>query len=497
MIWQGTGKAGRDVGTLIPRLVALLFIGATLAGCATNQATGKTQLAPLMSRADEARVGAENHPKIVQAYGGIYNDPAVGRYVADVTDRVVKGYGPQGAGQYRVTVLDSPIVNAFALPGGYVYVTRGLLALANDEAELAGVIGHEVGHVLARHSAQRQTAALGTSLLGAVLGAVVGSNALNQVVGMGGQGLLASYSRDQEYEADELGVRALAGAGYDPLAEADFLASLGAQDTLKAAVSNQQDAAGQVNWLSSHPATPARVQAARSHAQASGVAAGSGLRNQQAYFKAINGLIYGDGRNQGIIRDRIFLHPASRFRFTVPAGYEIINSAKAVGVQGPDKTQVKFDADKKSAGRDIADYLVNEWARGVRVSSPQRLTINGMAAATTTTSINGYNARLVAIQYDDTHVYRFLMGTVPQIGTRRDGELVAMVESFRKMSAAEARAVKSLRVRIVTVRKSDTAAKLGRRMVWSDHQALRFRVLNGLGMNAEPRVGTQVKLISE
>ncbi|MBI1261655.1 MAG: M48 family metalloprotease [Rhizobiales bacterium] len=497
MIWQGTGRAGPDVSLMISRLLALILVGAALAGCATNQATGKTQLVPLMSRAEEARVGAENHPKIIQAYGGVYDDPAVGRYVADVTDRVVKGYGPQGAGQYRVTVLDSPIVNAFALPGGYVYVTRGLLALANDEAELAGVIGHEVGHVLARHSAQRQTAALGTSLLGAVLGAVVGNNAVNQIVGMGGQGLLASYSRDQEYEADELGVRALAGAGYDPLAEADFLASLGAQDTLNAAVSNQKDAGGQISWLSSHPATPDRVQAARAHARASGVAAGSGVRNQTAYFKAINGLLYGDSLSQGVIRDRTFLHPVSRFKFTAPSGYEIVNSAKAVVVQGPDKTQIKFDADRKQGGRDIADYLVNEWAKGVQLTSPQRLTIHGMAAATAMTRINGYNARLVAIQYDDTNVYRFLIGTLPQIGGRRDAELIAMVNSFQKLSAAQARAIKPLRVRIVTVRSGDTAAKLGLRMVWSDHQALRFRVLNGLALNAEPRVGSQVKLVTE
>ncbi len=131
-------------------------------------------------------------------------------------------------------MLDSPVVNAFALPGGYVYVTRGLMALVNDEAELAGVIGHEIGHVAARHSAQRQTAALGTSVLGAVLGAVVGSSAVNQVVGLGGQGFLASYSRDQEYEADMLGVRYLANAGYDPYAAADFLHSMNAQDQLEA-----------------------------------------------------------------------------------------------------------------------------------------------------------------------------------------------------------------------------------------------------------------------
>lgn len=492
------GQSGVDQTSwrMRPAVLGLCLMLSALTACTTNPATGKSQLMPLMSSADEARAGAEAHPKIIEAYGGVYPDTKIGAYVAGVTNRVVKGYGPQGAGNYRVTVLNSPIVNAFALPGGYVYVTRGLLALANDEAELAGVIGHEVGHVLARHSAQRQSAALGTSLLSAVLGGVVGSTALNQVVGLGGQGLLASYSRDQEYEADELGVRALAGAGYDPYAEADFLASLGAEDDLTSRLNNQASRGNQVNWLASHPATPARVQAATQHAQASGVPAGKGERNRTAYLKTINGLIYGDNPEQGMVRGREFIHPGSRFAFSTPAGYQITNSAQAVLVQGPDKTQIKFDGGTKSAGRDIADYLANDWAKGVQLTNGERLTINGMKAASAWTRINGYNARLVVIEYNPTTVYRFLIGTAPQIGARRNAELAGMVNSFRKLSAAEANAVKPLRLRVVSVKSGETAASLGRRMAFSDNQEARFRVLNGLRGNEEPKPGMLVKLVT-
>lgn len=480
----------------VARLPGLCLLLGALVACATNPATGKAQLMPLMSSADEARVGAQEHPKIVEAYGGVYQDAKIGAYVAGVTNRIAKGYGPQGAGTYRVTVLNSPVVNAFALPGGYVYVTRGLLALANDEAELAGVIGHEVGHVLARHSAQRQSAALGTSLLGAVLGAVVGSNALNQVVGLGGQGLLASYSRDQEYEADELGVRALAGAGYDPYAEADFLANLGAEDDLTSRLNNQASRGNQVNWLASHPATPARVQAATAHAQASGAQAGKGERNRATYLKTINGLVYGDSPDQGMVRGRDFIHPGARFAFRAPVGYQIINSAQAVLVQGPDKTQIKFDAGAKSAGSDIADYMAYEWAKGVQLTNGERLTINGMKAVSAWTRINGYNARLVVIEYNPTTVYRFLIGTAPQIGAGRNGELDGMVTSFRKLSAAEAAAIKPLRLLVVSVKSGETAASLGRRMAFSDNQAARFRVLNGLRANEEPKPGMLVKLVT-
>lgn len=477
--------------------LALLTAGATvLAGCTTNPATGKTQIAPIMSAQQEAQAGAEAHPKILEAYGGAYDDAKLGGYVAGITARIARATN-QPDGPYRVTVLDSPVVNAFALPGGYVYVTRGLMALVNDEAELAGVIGHEIGHVAARHSAQRQTAAIGTSLLGAVLGAVVGSNAVNQVVGLGGQGFLASYSRDQEYEADMLGVTYLAKAGYDPYAAAGFLNSMGAQEALNARIRNAEYDASRNDWLASHPATPARVSAANEHARATNISPGQQERNRNAYLAAIDGMLYGDDPAEGIVRDREFIHPKLGFSFKAPQGFTIINSASAVVIQGPDRTIAKFDAGKKAAGVEIGQYLVNEWGKGVKLAGLERFTVNGMKAATATAKVGDYNGRLVAIEFTPDTVYRFLLGTVPQVGTRHDAALHEVVMSFRKISASEARAVKPLRLRIVTVRQGDTALSLGRRMIYSDFQAERFRVLNGLAANGEPVPGARVKIITE
>ena len=474
---------------LLPLAVSLLA-----AGCTTNPATGERQLAPLMSAEQEAQAGAEAHPKILEAYGGAYDDPKLGAYVAGVTARIVKATN-RPDGPYRVTVLDSPVVNAFALPGGYVYVTRGLMALVNDEAELAGVIGHEIGHVNARHSAQRQTAAIGTSLLGAVLGAVVGSDALNQVVGLGGQGLLASYSRDQEYEADMLGVRYLAKAGYDPYAAADFLQSMGAQEELNARVRNAQYDPSRNDWLASHPATPDRVAAANGHARETGAARAQLQRNRDAYLTAIDGMLYGDDPEQGVVRDREFIHPKLRIAFDAPQGFNITNSAKAVLVEGPEGTVAQFDGAAKASGVEIGQYLTNVWASGVRLSAVERFKVNGMNAATAATKIGKYNGRLVAIEYAPDRVYRFLLGALPQTGSKYDAALQSLVMSFRKISAAEARAVKPLRIDIVTVRSGDTAESLGRRMIFSDHPAERFRVLNGLGNGAQPVPGQRVKLV--
>jgi predicted Zn-dependent protease len=477
-------------------LAASVVAAALLAGCTTNPATGKRHIAPLMSAEQEAKAGAAAHPQILKAFGGAYDDAKVGGYVAGVATRIAKATN-QPNGHYRVTVLDSPVLNAFALPGGYVYVTRGLLALANDEAEMAGVVGHEMGHVVARHSAQRQTAAMGTSLVGAVLGAVIGSQAVSQAIGLGGQGLLASYSRDQEYESDMLGVQYLARSGYDPYAVGDFLTSMGAQEALSSRIRNAQHDASRNDWLASHPATPARVNAANAHARETGMAPGQGERGQAAYLQAIDGMLYGDNPEQGIIRDRAFIHPKLKFTFTAPVGFTIQNSPTAVLLQGPDRTVAKFDAAKKAAGVEVGQYLVNDWAKGVQVQGLERFNVNGMKAATATTRIGEYNGRLVVIEYAPDQVYRFLTGTLPQVGTRHDASLRQLTMSFRKLSDAEARKVKPLRLRVVTVKAGDTAASLGRRMIYSDFQAERFRTLNGLGSGEEPRPGTRVKLITE
>jgi len=489
--WRG----GRSMRAALTVPVAAMLLLA-IAACTTNPATGKRHVTPLMSVEQEARLGAEAHPKILEAYGGAYPDAQIGGYVAGIATRIARVTNAPEA-HYRVTVLDSPVVNAFALPGGYVYVTRGLMALANDEAELAGVIGHEIGHVVARHSAQRQTAAMGTTLVGAVLGAVLGSQAASQAIGLGGQGLLAGYSRDQEFESDMLGIRYLASAGYDPLAVADFLETMGAHDALEARVRNMPHDTARSGWLASHPASAARVTAATGHAREAGAVPGKGERNRDVYLKALNGMLYGDRPEDGIARDRDFVHPKLGFAFKAPAGFVIVNSPAAVLLQGPDRTVAKFDSGRKEPGTEIGTYLASQWAKGTQLSGLQRFKVNGMNAATATTRIGDYNGRLVAIEFAPDRVYRFLTGTMPQAGTRHDAALQELVMSFRKISQAEAAAVKPLRLRVVTVKAGDTAVSLGRRMAYSDYKTERFRVLNGLGPNENPRPGMLVKIIAE
>lgn len=212
--------------TLTAAFAALGLLLLSVPGCVTtNPATGQQELTPFMSPAEESRIGAEEHPKMVARFGGVYDDIEIGAYVAEIGGRLVKNSELPNQ-EFRFTVLNSPDVNAFALPGGYVYVTRGLLALANSEAEFAGVLAHEIGHVTARHAAQRYNRAIATSLGTAILGAIVQSSGVDQLAQLGGELYLKGFSREQEFQADTLGVRYMSRAGYNPEAQASFLRSL-------------------------------------------------------------------------------------------------------------------------------------------------------------------------------------------------------------------------------------------------------------------------------
>lgn len=489
----------RSAGAALWKVLVPAFIGAAFAGlaaCTTNPATGEEDFTPFMSPEEEARIGAEAHPQILKAYGGVYEDAEVGAYVAKVALRVARASDLPDI-PYTVSVLDSPVVNAFALPGGYVYVTRGLLALANSEAELAGVLAHEIGHVAARHSAQRQTAAVGSQIFGTLLGAVVGSSAVNQLFNLGSQGLLASYSREQEFEADSLGVRYLARAGYDPYAQASFLKQLADETALAAKLANRDANAAQVDWLATHPANEARVREAARLAAETGVPHGAGEMNAAAHLRAVDGLLYGDRPEEGVIRGREFLHSGLGFRFKAPQDFHLQNTPAAVWAFGPDKSVVKFDTGEKAPRQEIADYLAGDWARQLRLSGLRRFEVGGLAAAEAWTRLQNMRTRIVAIEGRDGRVYRFLAGTAPQAGGTHDASIDGMVKSFRLLSKAEAARIKPLRIRTVKVQPGQNAALLAARMKVEAYALERFRVLNGLGEGGEPKPSSTVKLIAE
>ncbi|MGE5506252.1 MAG: M48 family metalloprotease [Actinomycetota bacterium] len=476
------------------RLPAAALCLALLGSCQVAPGTGR-QGFNIMSSEQEQQMGADSHPAILKEFGGAYDDPKVQAYVAGIGQRLVKQTETPEA-TFRFTVLNSDIVNAMALPGGYVYVTRGLLALAADEAELAGVVGHEIGHVTGRHTAERYSRAVAANVLLGVLGAVVGTPGVADVAQLGAAAYLQSYSRDQESEADSLGLRYMTKAGWDPEAMPAFLEKLHQQSRLEAILAGRPaDSVDQYNMMASHPRTIDRVQAAAQEAQAAHT---KGAMGRDLYLAQIEGLTYGDDPSEGVVRNRVFSHPDLGIRFEVPPGFRLVNGAKAVTATHQDGSQIRFDMGS-GAKAGMAAYMQYQWAKGIRLSNIETIDVGGHEAATASARVNtnhgAMDLRLVAIAGGGGRAWRFMFLTPPNRTAGHDEELRRATYSFRSLTPEERAAIRPLRVHVVTVKPGDTVEGLAERMPFEHHRLERFQVLNGLEPGQQLKPGQKIKLV--
>ncbi|MBS0255546.1 MAG: M48 family metalloprotease [Proteobacteria bacterium] len=488
--------------------------GAALAAMALALAAAGPPALPgpqAISASDKA-LGAKSHPDLLAEYGGAYQGPQaalvtrVGRTVA------AQSQISNAQGDFTFTLLNSPVENAFAVPGGYVYCTRNLLALMNDEAELAFVLGHETGHIAAHHTDQRNKVVQRDSVLGAlgqaVLGSVLGNGALGQVLGgLGNAGInrlvvghVMSHSRSEEFEADDLGVSFMEKAAYDPLAAPDMLGSLAAQVALDAKASG--DARTTPAWAMSHPDPGARV--GRALALARQLPQHPGARRGDAFLLALNGMIYGDDPRQGVIEGQDFLYPTGRLRFTAPAGYGMSNGTDAVtiGAKGSSaRGQARFLGGAYNG--DLGAFLDKAFASLSQSGKAAHVpgtpgSINGLATLSATVGAqdgngNQVDASVVAYAFDAKMAYAFIVLQPRGTGL---GDLAPLAQSLRRMSTAEAGAVRPRVISVVTVGPKDTLAGMAARMAYTSLQTERFLVLNGLPADTvRLPVGRKVKLV--
>lgn len=438
----------------------------------------------------------EQQAQILASAGGAYDGPQ-SAYVARVGEAMARAAGLPN--RCTFTVVNSEVINAFtAPPGCYVYVTRGLLSLMNSEAELAAVLGHELGHVTAKHATrQRNREALG-GLAAVLVGAVAKSDTLGQLAGQVAQVGILSYSRTQEYEADTLALRYLPVAGYDVGGMSRVLDALQRDDQFSARAQGVDTRQVMPVWARTHPLTSDRITRAQRQA-ALLPPQPDALSNEAPYLVALDGLLYGEDAAQGVIRGTSFQHPGLRIAFDAPRGFTLTNGATAVRITGPSGLRAEFSTGRPANGR-LEDYAGQVLRATVgqapyRAEQPLRTTVNGIEAvvlpARAQASGGLVDVAVAAYAPAADRAYQFV--AVAPAGQGRAFD--SMISSFRRLSEREAAAVGSRRIDIVTLRPGDTAASLSSRMAVENLPLERFLLLNNLTAGEPLRAGRKVKLI--
>ncbi|MGE0042586.1 MAG: M48 family metalloprotease [Vicinamibacterales bacterium] len=479
--------------TTLPRLArplaACLGLAVLAGACATNPVTGEREIS-LMSEQQEIAIGRQNDEQIRQEMG-VYDDPGLQEYVAGIGAKLARvSHRPDLP--WHFTVVDTPAINAFALPGGFIYITRGILPYLGDEAQLAGVLGHEIGHVTARHAAQQYTRATGGSLGLAALGIFVPEARPFGDLASTGLGLLfLKYGRDDELQADKLGVQYAAEGGWDPMGVPTFLATLARIDSMSER--------GVPNFLSTHPDPGSRVADARPIAEKFASASAT-TTNEAGYERQIDGIIVGDNPKEGVVRGSAFLHPVLRFKLRFPDGWDVQNSPTQVVAQQPDSNRyMLLQVVEQPQGHTLEEVATRSMAGANFRRLQGRLTkINGLDAyvglyAGQLEGLGAVGMRAAHIAMGDS-VY-MLGGFAPEAEFQAADRVIApAVESFERMSAAEAEGIHPNRLDFYVARQGDTWESVAERAGGGATPA-RLAIMNGYAPGQPPRTGQRLRIV--
>ncbi len=484
--------AATATGALMPVLV--LAVG----GCSSLQWERTISLPDLPKNAEANSLAVREHQRVLSAYGGAYDDPKLQVRLAAIVDQLARASGRSDL-HYKVTILNSPAVNAFALPSGQLYVTRGLLALANDSAEVAWMMSHEMAHVIAGHAVQRREETARRTEEAGNAGSDPEAGPQGAAMALARSKIvLASFSLSQETEADTIGVGLAGKAGFDPMGAARLLNSMGRNATLRSVGRDTH----LLDFVSSHPATPQRVANVQSAARNLHLT-GPKIRDGSEYLQSLEGLKYGDDTDEGFVRGRQFIHPKLGFTFMAPEGFILDNSAEAVrGMKESAGLALRLDVVKVPPDQSLVEYLNAGWIQNIEDGSVEELVINGLPAATATASPaatanasgDSWSFRLYVIKLGGD-VYRFIFAAKNRTD-EVEKSFRDSIQTFRRLSDRE-KASRPLRLHIVRVQPGDTADSIAAGMIFADHQVDRFLVLNGLEAGAKLRPGDYVKVVIE
>lgn len=491
------------------KIQGLLFVVLTLVlhGCATNPATGSQDLV-MMSEQDEIALGKQAHQDILRQYS-VYNDLELQNYVQYVGKKVAANSHRANL-DYQFLVLDSPEVNAFALPGGYVYITRGLMAYLNTEAELAAVLGHEIGHVTARH-AVRQHSATQLTGIGAAIGSIIAESFIpgissaggQELVGVLGTAMLRGYGREHELEADRLGAEYLARSGYDPDAMLEVIGVLKDQELFEIKLAREENRQPRIyhGVFSTHPSSDTRLQEVVGYARAiKDASSQSTFVGKTEYLQRIDGMVFGEGTDQGLLRGRDFYHGDMGFAMRFPAAWTVNNLPDRLVAVSPNSTAL-LQVLVQPADPRLDPRQFMEQRMGIdRVTNGQAFSGNGIKAYTGTAVIDtnaGKRQARISVMYLHNQAFILAGWTQDPNGLRiHDNAMLEAARSFRALTEAERDvATRANRIRILRADEKTSMASLTATTSLDKFPEQQLRLINGMYPAGEVVSGELVKAV--
>ncbi len=466
--------------------------------CAVNPVTGKRQIM-FMNEAQEIALGISYDPQVLASFG-VYDDPELQAFVQARGAEMGKlSHRPNL--EYHVKVVDSPVVNAFAVPGGFIYLTRGILAQLNNEAELIGIIGHEMGHITARHSVSQQTKQqLGTLLL---IGGMIASEKLAGYAEQAMQGmqlLFLSFSRDDEREADALGSEYATKLGYDGTKMADFFKVLN-----KMNMASSQG--GVPTFLSTHPDPGDRYNSVIRNTRAwqDKLKLPAYKVNADSYLKLIDGIVYGEDPKQGYTDDNTFFHPVLKFKFSYPAGWTLTNAPTQVTVQPADgKALILFTLSNQRSLQAAADSTLAQY--GLKLQRAEQRTINGMPAIVALSKQESQNQSTGAVNVTSVLSYIIEYGSVyyvfHSVATEADfpnyaTSMESSMKTFAKLTESNRINVKPQRIYVKAVQRSGSLANAFTAFGMKQEMMNELALLNNMELTDQVQAGKLIKIVAE
>ena len=480
---------------LLPALLLPLY----LSSCAVNPVSGGRDLV-FISENQEIEMGRKLHPKILEQYGGRYDDPALQDYVEQLGNRLAEN-SHRNHLIYHFTVLDTPKVNAFALPGGYIYITRGLMAYLESEAELAGVIGHEIGHVTARHGVRQHTRGTLVSLLAMITAQASGTRYLDDLANVVGTAIIRGYGREHELEADRLGAEYTARIGHDPKKMLEVLEVLKGQEEFEKQLAEEQNRPANVyhGLFSTHPKSDVRLREVIE--ATSGVGDAAYLPDDsETFLKRIEGMTFGASEKEGVVKGSRFYHLSLNVTFKFPDGWLIGNyPTHLLGNNTEDTSFILFTREDRNRKETPRRFLARKLGKkerdleGAPLSSPL---LNGYTAVAKTGTPYGVKKTRVAAVFIGKSVYLF------RAGSRSDEKFAASdplfletMNSLRPLRKNEAELAEPMRISLLRAGPGDTFASLAAQSGFSHHAEEQLRLLNGVYPDGEPSPGQWIKTV--